>query len=174
MDDPEISLGDRNTVRILTLHSVRDKYVVNSLGIVLCFRFTQVAILDAVHRLEERVICPVSEVERVREENEVLRRQLKTVNSQLKGKDGLSTEIDKLNRTIMEREVSLTMTRDELAHERQKRNLEQDTNRRLTRSLRKKQEEVATKDKDIATLKSEIEDRDKQVLPTYFVSDFLR
>lgn len=119
------------------------------------------------HRLEERVTPLVSDLERVREENEVLRQQLKSVHSQLKAKEVLSTEMVKLNKTIMEREVSLTITRDELAHEKQRRNSEQDTNRRLTRSLRKKQEEITTKDKEIERLKSDIQERDKQVLVAF-------
>lgn len=105
----------------------------------------------------------MSNLECAREENEVLRRQLKTVRSQLKSKEVLTIEIDRLNRTVMEREATITTVRDELAYEKQKRNSEQDTNRRLTRSLRKKQEEIMSKEKEIEGLKAEIQERDKQV-----------
>lgn len=68
-----------------------------------------------------------------------------------------------MNRTIMERDMNLISIRDELTHEKQKRNSEQETNRRLTRSLRKKQEEIKTKEKEIEGLRSEIQERDKRV-----------
>lgn len=59
--------------------------------------------------------------------------------------------------------MNLISIRDELTHEKQKRNSEQETNRRLTRSLRKKQEEIKTKEKEIEGLRSEIQERDKRV-----------
>ncbi|KAF9453740.1 hypothetical protein P691DRAFT_813102 [Macrolepiota fuliginosa MF-IS2] len=124
---------------------------------------TATALLQAVHRLEERVAPLMSDLEHAREDNEVLRQELKTVNSQLKSKEALTIEIDRLNRTVMEREVAITSMRDELVHEKQKRNSENETNRRLTRSLRKKQEEIGSKEKEIEGLRAEIQERDKQL-----------
>lgn len=89
--------------------------------------------------------------------------QLNSIHLELKSKESLTTEIDRMNRTIMERDMNLISIRDELTHEKQKRNSEQETNRRLTRSLRKKQEEIKTKEKEIEGLRSEIQERDKRV-----------
>ncbi|KAF5349594.1 hypothetical protein D9756_008925 [Leucocoprinus leucothites] len=120
-------------------------------------------LLDAALRLEERVSPLASELGYVRQENEALRQQLKDLNAQLKSKDALVSDLDRLNQTVMEREVAISLVRDELAHEKQKRQSEHDTNRRLTRSLRKKQEEIKTKENEIDSLKSGIVERDKQL-----------
>jgi hypothetical protein len=70
----------------------------------------------------------------------------------------------------MEREVTMTAIRNGLTHEKQKRQSEQDANRRLTRSLRKKLEEITTKEKTIDSLKSEIQERDKQVCQLFITT----
>ncbi|KAJ3569997.1 hypothetical protein NP233_g4699 [Leucocoprinus birnbaumii] len=121
-------------------------------------------LLDAALRLEERVAPLVSDIGNVRRENEMLRQQLEGLHGQLKSKDVLATDLDRLKRDIMEREVTISLIRKEVTREKQKRQSEQDTNRRLTRSLRKKQDEIKVKEDEIGGLKAEIAERDKQLI----------
>jgi len=96
-----------------------------------------------------------------------LHQQLKDTDAQLKSKEvfgeALSASLERLNRTAMAHEATNTTMRNELAHEKQKRQSEQDMSRCLSRSLHKKQEEVKTKEHEILSLKSEIEEHKKQV-----------
>lgn len=120
----------------------------------------QTRLLEAALRLEQRVVPIASELEKSRQENETLHQQLKDTDAQLKSKEvfeeALTADLERLNRTV------LTMC-NELAYETQKRQSEQNTSRRLSRSLRKKQEEVKTKAQEILSLRSEIEEHEKQV-----------
>jgi chromosome segregation ATPase len=108
-----------------------------------------------------------SDLGRIRQENDGFRHQIRNLKEQLKGKDSLAADVDRLNRAVMEREIATSIAYNELAHEKQRRQSEQDTNRRLTRSLRKKQEEIKSKEKEIDDLKAEVLERDKQV-PSVF------
>jgi len=96
-----------------------------------------------------------------------LHQKLKDTGVQLKSKEvfgeALSANLERLNRTAMAHEATIITMRNELAHEKQKRQSEQDTSRRLSRSLHKKQEEVKTKAHEVLSLKSEIEEHKKQV-----------
>lgn len=96
-----------------------------------------------------------------------MHQQLKDTDAQLKSKEvfgeALTADLERLNRTAMAHEATIITIRNELAHEKQKRQSEQDTSRRLSHSLHKKREEVKTKAHEILSLKSEIEEHKKQV-----------
>jgi len=117
--------------------------------------------------LEQLVVPIAPEFEHTRQENKMLRQKLKDADAQLKSKEvsreALTVDLERLNQTSMTQEVAIITMRNELAHEKQKRQSEQDTSRRLARSLHKRQEEVKTKAHEIISLRSEIEEREKQV-----------
>ncbi|KXN91922.1 hypothetical protein AN958_11307 [Leucoagaricus sp. SymC.cos] len=120
-------------------------------------------LLDAARRLEERVTPLATKLDVLQHENEALCHRVQVLEAQLKSKDVLAADLERLNQTVMEREVTITVIRDDLSHEKQKRQSERNANRRLTRSLRKKQEEITVKEKEIDGLKSELVERDKEV-----------
>lgn len=122
---------------------------------------------DTAMHLEQLVVPIASEFEHTRQENKMLRQKLKDADAQLKSKEvsreALTVDLERLNQASMTQEVAIITMRNELAHEKQKRQSEQDTSRRLARSLHKRQEEVKTKAHEIISLRSEIEEREKQM-----------
>lgn len=130
---------------------------------------TQVALLEATERLEKRVIPLFSDLERMRKENSSLREQSAAYQLDIQSKEGLSAQIEEMYHTMAEQNQNILSISEELAHETKKRSSEEKANHRLVRSVRKKQEEIDIKEREIETLRSVVEARDKQVCIIYHV-----
>jgi septal ring factor EnvC (AmiA/AmiB activator) len=132
------------------------------------FSLVQTALLNAAERLEKRVIPLFSGLERVRDENSLLRQELAVYRSDIQSKKGLAARIEQMNHAITDQNQTLLSVGDELAREKKKRSSEEKANHRLVHSLRKKQEEMKVKEREIESLRSVIEERDKQVRKLLF------
>jgi predicted RND superfamily exporter protein len=110
-----------------------------------------------------------SDLERVRDENLSLRQQLAACQLEIQSREGLAAKIEQMNQAMTDRSQTLLSIADELAREKKKRSSEEKANHRFVHSLRRKQDEIKVKEREIESLRSVIEEHDKQVCVFVFV-----